>query len=103
MMLWNGVKPTFFQTRIGWPYNCQVLDGENQQMTERLAPGVPLSEWKFDQVPSFPSGKPLLFLWGPCEDKTGCEGCPPCQARTPLFTTAWSDWVSSRPQSAVVP
>lgn len=102
--LWRNVKPKFFQTRIGWPYNCMVLNGTGQVMTERFAPGVPLSQWEFEDTPTFPSGKPLMFLYGKCDDPTGSPGFPPCEPRDTgaFFSEAFAAWVTARPHGALV-
>lgn len=103
-ILWHGVKPKFFQTRTTWLYNNIVLAGPGQDISERLAPDLPLSEWQFQTTPTFPSGKPVLFLHGLCDEMTGCTGCPPCKPRDmQFFTKAFSDWVSARLHSAVLP
>jgi pimeloyl-ACP methyl ester carboxylesterase len=102
--LWRGHKPKFLQTRTCWPYNCIVLDGKGEEMSERLAPGVPFSSWKFDLVPDFPEDKPFMFFLGLCEDGTGCDGCVPCAKRRQVFyEPRFLDWVKARPSGEVVP
>lgn len=104
--MWRGHDPKFFQARTGWPYNGIVLNGTGEEMSERLAPTVPLKDWKFQATPSFPDDKPLFFLYGKCDDGTGCDRCPvkECQPRSMLFfTKSFIKWVESRPGSQVLP
>eukprot|EP00560_Eucampia_antarctica_P002288 CAMPEP_0197833074 /NCGR_PEP_ID=MMETSP1437-20131217/17600_1 /TAXON_ID=49252 ORGANISM="Eucampia antarctica, Strain CCMP1452" /NCGR_SAMPLE_ID=MMETSP1437 /ASSEMBLY_ACC=CAM_ASM_001096 /LENGTH=404 /DNA_ID=CAMNT_0043436873 /DNA_START=37 /DNA_END=1252 /DNA_ORIENTATION=+ len=49
--------------QTGWLYNTFVNDAEGEVWTERLAPGVPINEWEFNMIPSFPDTVPLYFLF----------------------------------------
>ena len=62
---------------------------------------MPRVQWTLSAVPSFPASVPLLFLYGNCEDGTGCPGCPPCAPRTSrFFGPKWLEWVDGRAGSA---
>merc|ERR1712059_193334 len=56
-VMWHGHNPKFFTQRTGWPYNCIVLNETGQEMSERLAPDIPMWQWKFFATPDFPDGK----------------------------------------------
>merc|ERR1719271_1520449 len=98
MLVLNGRDPKFLVARTCWPYNCQVLNGEGEEMFERLAPDIPFNEWKFNLVPDFPDGKPILFLYGSCEDEL--NPCTPRQMR--YYDDAFLDWVHARPGSKTI-
>eukprot|EP00929_Paragymnodinium_shiwhaense_P096144 TRINITY_DN5765_c0_g3_i1.p1 TRINITY_DN5765_c0_g3~~TRINITY_DN5765_c0_g3_i1.p1 ORF type:complete len:352 (+),score=29.57 TRINITY_DN5765_c0_g3_i1:68-1123(+) len=66
--------------RTGWPYYELVRHDENGDWIDRLAPGVPPSNWKFSLAPSFPEHVPFLFLW----------------SEEPCSSPSFRDWVDSR-------
>jgi pimeloyl-ACP methyl ester carboxylesterase len=104
--LWRGHDPKFFTARTGWPYNDIVRNATGEEMSERLAPNVPFKDWQFHEIPSFPDDKPLLFLYGKCDDGSGCDNCPlgrECRPRPMQFHSAsFEKWVNSRVGSEVV-
>jgi pimeloyl-ACP methyl ester carboxylesterase len=108
MGVWRGHTSKGFTARTGWPYNDIVRNATGEEMSERLAPTVPFKDWEFDQIPSFPHGKPLLFLYGKCVDGSGCSKCPlgtKCIPRPPdeqFHTASFEKWVNSRAGSEVV-
>jgi len=106
-ILWRGHDPKFFQARTAWPYNSAVLNGTNEEWNERFVPDIPLSKWKFRYVPDFPNDKPVLFLYGKCEEGSGCDRCQlgkKCIPRKMLWhDKAFENWVNERPGSQAVP
>jgi pimeloyl-ACP methyl ester carboxylesterase len=76
--------------KTGWPYLNFVLNG-TQSWQHRLAPSLPLDEWRLSLVPDLPASLPLLFLYGTCNIGTGCKGCPPCSKRSFYFFGL--DWI----------
>lgn len=66
--------------RTGWPYYQLVRSKKGEAWTDRLAPGVPLSEWQFKAMPSFPDHVPLLFLY----------------SNVIFSTQSFRDWINGR-------
>jgi len=66
--------------RTGWPYYQFVRSAAGEVWIDRLAPHIPLAQWKFSLAPSFPEKVPLLFLYS-----------------SEIFSTpAFRDWISKR-------
>merc|ERR1719397_671311 len=79
--------------RTGWPYYNFIRD--DSPWPTRLAPEVPVSDYEFSFIPSWPKHLPLLFLYGKCE-----QDFVKCVPRTFFFFTQdFLKWIDAQPES----
>merc|ERR1719461_2100255 len=66
--------------RAGWVYSTLVMPGPNRIVT-RFTPKIKPEDYKFDVIPNWPKGLPILFLHSDCQIGTGCiAGSKNCMA-----------------------
>ena len=91
---------------MGWLYYALVRSAPGETWPERVQPTVPREAWKFDWLPAFPDGIPLLFTYGTCDDGTGtaAPGAPACAPRVGYldYYGSFIKWVQKREGSQAV-